>query len=349
MASITESKTKISGILISFGLLATVGLVDYATGYKLTFFLFYLLPILFALKRVGQAFAFVVSVMSIVVWLLANMAAGEQYDDMLTPAWNMGIRLAVFLLIIILISARDELQLLVRQRTERLEREIQERVRLEKELLEAGEREQRRIGHDLHDSLGQHLTATALAGKVLAKKLTDKSVAEATAADRLVALVEEAIELTRKLARSLHPIELEANGLADALQNLAANISKAFNVSCRFENSGTAVATTPESSTHLYRIAQEAVSNAIRHGHARHVTISLAGSGGQILLTVTDDGTGLSTDARTKKGMGLRIMDYRAGMIGATFDIQNLPAGGTRAVCVLKPNVSATENSPDEN
>jgi len=91
------------------------------------------------------------------------------------------------------------------------------------------------------------------------------------------------------------------------------------------------------------------VSNAIRHGHARHVTISLAGSGEQILLTVTDDGTGLATDARAKKGMGLRIMDYRAGMIGATFDIQNLPAGGTRAVCVLKPNVSATENSPDEN
>jgi len=259
----------------------------------------------------------------------------------------MGIRLAVFLLMIILISARDELQLLVRQRTERLEQEIRERVRLEKELLEAGEREQRRIGHDLHDSLGQHLTATALAGKVLAKKLAEKP--EAAAADRVVAMVEESIELTRKLARSLHPIELEANGLADALQNLAANISKAFNVSCRFENSGTAVVTTPEASTHLYRIAQEAVSNAIRHGHARHVTISLAGSGGQILLTVTDDGTGLSTDARTKKGMGLRIMDYRAGMIGATFDIQNLPAGGTRAVCVLQPNASVTENSPDEN
>jgi hypothetical protein len=342
-------QTKTAGVVGGLVWLAVVGLADFVTGYQLTFFIFYLLPILYVLRRAGQGWAFAMAVASALVWLLVNVAAGERYPDWLTPAWNMGIRLAVFLLIIILISARDELQVLVRQRTERLEQEIQERVRLEKELLEAGEREQRRIGHDLHDSLGQHLTATALAGKVLAKKLTDKSVAESTAADRLVALVEEAIELTRKLARSLHPIELEANGLADALQNLAANISKAFNVSCRFKNSGSTVVTTPEASTHLYRIAQEAVSNAIRHGHARHVTISLAGSGEQILLTVTDDGTGLATDARAKKGMGLRIMDYRAGMIGATFDIQNLPAGGTRAVCVLKPNVSATENSPDEN
>ena len=349
MEKSVQPQTKTAGVVGGLVWLAVVGLADFVTGYQLTFFIFYLLPILYVLRRAGQGWAFAMAVASALMWLFVNVAAGERYLDWLTPAWNMGIRLAVFLLIIILISARDELQLLVRQRTERLEREIQERVRLEKELLEAGEREQRRIGHDLHDSLGQHLTATALAGKVLAKKLTDKSVAEATAADRLVALVEEAIELTRKLARSLHPIELEANGLADALQNLAANISKAFNVSCRFENSGTAVLTTPEASTHLYRIAQEAVSNAIRHGHARHVTISLAGSGGQILLTVTDDGTGLSTEARTKKGMGLRIMDYRAGMIGATFDIQNLPAGGTRAVCVLQPNASATENSPDEN
>ncbi|MEI7534463.1 MAG: sensor histidine kinase [Verrucomicrobiae bacterium] len=347
MEKSVQPQTKTAGVVGGMIWLAVVGLADFVTGYQLTFFIFYLLPILYVLRRAGQGWAFAMALASALVWLLVNVAAGERYLDWLTPAWNMGIRLAVFLLIIILISARDELQLLVRQRTERLEQEIRERVRLEKELLEAGEREQRRIGHDLHDSLGQHLTATALAGKVLAKKLAEKP--EAAAADRVVAMVEESIELTRKLARSLHPIELEANGLADALQNLAANISKAFNVSCRFENSGTAVVTTPEASTHLYRIAQEAVSNAIRHGHARHVTISLAGSGEQILLTVTDDGTGLATDARAKKGMGLRIMDYRAGMIGATFDIQNLPAGGTRAVCVLQPNVSATENSPDEN
>lgn len=342
----TTSKT--SGIVGGLMLLVVVAAADYLTGYELTFFIFYLLPILFVLRGAGQGLAFATAILSAVVWLLVNMAAGEHYDDLLTPIWNMAIRLSVFLLIIILVSSRNELQTLVEQRTEKLQEEIRQRNRLEKELLEAGEREQRRIGHDLHDSLGQQLTATALAGKVLAKKLTDKSAPEFAAADRLVVMIEESIELTRKLARSLHPIELEANGLADALQNLAANISKAFNVSCRFESSSTVILSAPEAGIHLYRIAQEAVSNAIRHGRARNVVISLASSGGKILLTITDDGTGLSPDAHSEKGMGLRIMDYRASMMGGTFDIQNLPAGGTRAVCVLDSSQSNFEDITDE-
>jgi signal transduction histidine kinase len=348
MEKTVRAPSKIAGIFGGLVWLAVVAAADYVTGYRLTFFIFYLLPILYVLRRAGQGLAFALAILSAVVWLLVNMAAGEHYTDWLTPLWNMAIRLSVFLLIIILVSARNELQMLVRQRTEKLQDEIRQRNRLEKELLEAGEREQRRIGHDLHDCLGQHLTATALAGKVLAKKLTDKSVAEADAAGRLVVMIEDSIELTRKLARSLHPIELEANGLADALQNLAANISKAFNVTCRFENSGDVILNSSEAGTHLYRIAQEAVSNAIRHGRARNVVIVLAGSGKKIMLSVTDDGAGLSADARAKRGMGLRIMDYRAGMIGATFDIQNLPAGGTRAVCVLDSGQPDIGNIADE-
>jgi signal transduction histidine kinase len=277
------------------------------------------------------------------------MAAGEQYSDLLTPIWNTGIRLSVYLLVIILFSARDHLQKLVVQRTESLRQEIRERSRLEKELLEIAEAEQRRIGHDLHDSLGQHLTATALAGKVLAKKLASKSPVEPALADRVVAMVEEAIELTRNMARTLHPIELGANGLVDALQNLAANTSKAFNVSCRLQHSGAVVLNDPKAGIHLYRIAQEAASNAIRHGRARHLVISLDATSESLMLTVTDDGTGLPADARTKKGMGLRIMNYRAGMIGATFDIQNLPGGGARAVCILNPSLPVTENYAAEN
>ena len=227
MGSRTKLQTKIAGALGGMALLAMVGYGDYVTGYELTFFLFYLLPILFVQRHVGQGFAFVMAMLSALVWLFVNMAAGEHYPDLLTPIWNTGIRLSVYLLVIILFSARDHLQKLVVQRTESLRQEIRERSRLEKELLEIAEAEQRRIGHDLHDSLGQHLTATALAGKVLAKKLASKSPVEPALADRVVAMVEEAIELTRNMARTLHPIELGANGLVDALQNLAANTSKA--------------------------------------------------------------------------------------------------------------------------
>jgi signal transduction histidine kinase len=349
MGSHSKTQTKIAGILGGLVLLAVIGFGDYITGYKLTFMVFYLLPILFVLRHVGQSFAFVMAVMAVLSWLFTNMAAGERYTDLVTPVWNTAVGLSVFILMIILLSARDNLRVLVEQRTEKLREEIQERIRLEKELLAIAEREQRRIGHDLHDSLGQHLTATAMAGKVLAKKLTGKSLVEAEAADRVVGLVEEAIELTRKLARSLHPIEMQANGLTDALQNLAANLSKAFNVSCSFEHSQTGAVPSQETATHLYRIAQEAASNAIRHGHARTIVISLDSTSESFMLAVTDDGAGLPADARNKKGMGLRIMNYRADMIGATFDIQNLPAGGARMVCVLNPSLADTENYAGEN
>ena len=345
MGSPAKPMSKSAALFGGLVLLALVGLADFVTGYQLTFFIFYLLPILYVLRRAGQGFAFAMAVLSVGVWLWVNVAAGERYADILTPVWNGGIRLAAFLLIIVLVSTRAELRVLVAQRTDKLQREILERTRLEKELLEIAEAEQRRIGQDLHDSLGQHLTATALAGKVLAKKLADKSLAEAGAAARVVALTEEAIELTRKLARSLHPVELEANGLADALQQLAVNISQAFNVSCRFAAAGPLEVAEVEARTQLFRIAQEAVSNAIRHGRARNIVISLEGLGTSRLLAVTDDGVGLPADARAKKGLGLRIMDYRARMVGATFDLQNLPAGGTRAVCVLNPVAPSLENN----
>jgi signal transduction histidine kinase len=257
--------------------------------------------------------------------------------------------MSVYVLVVVLFSARNHLKLLVDQQTKKLRQETLERTRLERELLEITESEQRRIGHDLHDSLGQHLTAAAMAGKVLAKKLAGKSTVEPAAADRVVAMVEEAIELTRTLARTLHPIELGADGLENALQNLAANLNKAFNVSCRFRYSGAVVLNDPKTGIHLYRIAQEATNNAIRHGRARNLVISLDATSKNIMLSISDDGIGLPADARAKKGMGLRIMGYRASMIGATFDIQNLPAGGARAVCVMNQPLIQTENNAGEN
>ena len=345
MRSPGQPTPKTASFCFGLLLLAVVGLVDYATGYRVTVLIFYFLPILYVLHRVGTTAAFVMAVLANGVWLLADVAAGDRYTDIWTPIWNAGVRLAIFLLVLILASARKELQILVRQRTEKLEHEMQERSRLEKELLEIAEAEQRRIGQDLHDSLGQHLTATAMAGKLLAKKLADKSPPEAAAAAKLVSLTEEAIELTRKLAHSLHPVELESSGLAGALQQLAANVSQAFNVTCRFESSARVKVADIDVCTQLFRIAQEAISNAIRHGHARNIIISLEGSDEKWLLSVTDDGKGLPDETQRKNGMGLRIMDYRARMIGAVFEIRTLPAGGTRAVCTW--NLDTTPDNHD--
>ncbi|MGA2244725.1 MAG: sensor histidine kinase [Verrucomicrobiota bacterium] len=329
-------RSKTAGALAALLLLGFVGWVDYVTGYDVFCMVFYILPIFIGLRYVGTAFGFTLSILAALVWLWADLAARQQYSGWLIPVWNTCIIMSIFVMAVMLFSSRDYLRTLVEQRTEKLRDEIRERLVLEKQLLEIAEAEQRRIGHDLHDSLGQHLTATAMAGKLLAKKLAAQAaVGPAAAADRVVAMVESAIELTRNLAHSLHPIELGKQGLIEALQSLAGSLSRAFNISCQLEACGPVSLNDPAGNLHLYRIAQEAASNAIRHGHARNVVIGLKQEAGKISLSVTDDGTGLLAESTLKKGMGLRIMQFRAIMIGATFKLENLPGGGARAVCVL--------------
>jgi signal transduction histidine kinase len=238
----------------------------------------------------------------------------------------------------------------VRQRTAALTEEIRERTFLQKKLLETSEREQRRIGYDLHDGLCQHLTGMALAGHVLGQKLADKSSPETAEATRLVELVEEAIELTRTLARDLQPIEIQAGQLLDSFQELSAKITHQSKVVCQFESHLVAPLADVNVATQLYRIAQEAVTNAIRHGKAARVNICLDSADDEIVLTITDDGIGLPDNARTGNGMGLRIMAYRAGMIGATFHIERLSSlTGTRVTCTLATGGGQLENHVKKN
>ena len=326
-------------MVTSLGLVAVVGFVDYITGSAIFFSAFYLIPLALAAWFVGNGFGMVISVLSVAVSLAGDFAAGAQYSSLFVPIWNGAIALMVYLVMVkTLVNLRkshQELEERVRQRTAALTSEIQERTRLEKELLETSEREQRQIGHDLHDNLGQHLTATAFASQVLNEQLENKSLPESSAAKNLVKLVEEAIVLTRTFARGLHPVEVEAEGLMDGFQELARNTSERFKVSCEFECPEPVLLHDAVSSTHLYRIAQEAITNAIKHGKAKHISIGLENINGTIILTVTDGGIGLPENARNSQGMGLRIMAYRANMIGATFNIGRLPESGTRVTCKL--------------
>lgn len=346
--------SKPSLMVTSVGLVAVVGVVDYFTGYAIFFSAFYLIPVALAAWFVGNAFGIAISVLSVVIWLAGDFAAGAQYSSLLIPAWNGAIALTVYLVVVkTLVSLRrshQDLEERVRQRTTALTKEIQERARLEKELLEISERGQRKIGHDLHDSLGQHLTATALASQVLTEQLENKSLPESASAKHLVKLVEEAILLTRTLARGLHPVEVEAEGLMDAFQELARNTSDRFKVSCEFECREPVLLHDATSSTHLYRIAQEAITNAIKHGKAKHIKIGLEKADGVITLTIADDGIGLDENSRAGQGMGLRIMAYRANMIGATFNIERLPESGTRVTCKLPSgNTAAPETHGAKN
>src|SRR3984957_9234970 len=288
-------------------LLAIIGWVDWVTGYELSIFVFYLIPVSLAVWFVGDSFGVITTVLCVIVWVLADWKAGAQYGPFIV-VWNVLIA-AVSLFVVRGLLARlrkskRELEERVRQRTVALTSEINERARLEQELLRISEREQWRIGHDLHDSLGQHLTGTALAGHVLSEKLAEKSLPEAAAADNVVKLVEEAIDLTRTLARGLHPVDLEGENFLDSFNELAANVSERFKIKCRFECSTAAGIRPPEGAIHLYRIAQEAINNAIKHGKAKEIIIRLEKVRGLMTLSVEDDGMGFSERARGGPGMG---------------------------------------------
>ena len=336
-------------ILAGLGFLLVVGAVDYLTGFELYFSVFYLLGIGLATWYVGWKFGSLLSVLSVAVWIAGDLAAGEKYSSPFIPIWNSTILLTFYFVVVFLMarlqSLHRGLEERVRQRTQALTEEIAQRERLEKEILEVSEREQRRIGRDLHDGLCQHLTGTALAGQVLREKLESHLAPEAADAARLVKLVEDGITMARDLARGTYRADMEAQGLAAALRELAANVSQWSKVICVFDHVPPVPMPDGTTAMHFYRIAQEAVSNAVRHGRAKSIVVELARENDRVVLTIEDDGAGLPEGWQKTAGMGTRIMAHRAAMIGADFFVDLNPTGGTFVKCSLPIADSPADNA----
>jgi len=216
-----------------------------------------------------------------------------------------------------------------------LVRDVTDRKRLEKEIIEISSREQQRIGQDLHDGLGQHLTGITFLAKALERKLAAKSMAEAAEAAEIVRLVMQALSQTRNLARGLFPVELERNGLYSALEELVKNVERLYRISCGLRYEVEMQITDNLLATHLFRIAQEAINNSVKHGKARNVELALMANANRCCMTIQDDGLGFAPEARND-GLGLKIMQYRARRIGGSFDIQRLPRGGTLVTVCFK-------------
>jgi signal transduction histidine kinase len=212
-----------------------------------------------------------------------------------------------------------------------------DRRQLEEELLAISSREQRRIGQDLHDGLCQQLVGIEFRNSVLVQQLAKQEEAK-TEAMRIGELIREVTRQARLLAKGLSPVQLDASGLMTALQELTSNMSKLFNISCRFECPQPVFVGDNAVATHLYRIVQEAISNAVKHGQARSVIVRLSGSANQITLRIWNNGAGFSVGASVEGGLGLRIMQYRAEMIGATLKISSSIGKGTTVACTFKMN-----------
>ena len=211
--------------------------------------------------------------------------------------------------------------------------DISSRKLMEKQIAEVSDREQRRIGQDLHDSLCQHLVSIAYAAEHLRDKLERKELAEATQAETIAEMVNEGISQARNLARGLYPVRLEVDGLSSALEEMAANAQARNNVACHFACDEQVLIHDEVAGNNLYRIAQESVTNAVKHGHASNISIGLGAGEDEVTLTIKDDGIGFPETLGSRSGMGLHIMNYRAKMIGAFLDIRRGAGGGTIVIC----------------
>jgi len=213
--------------------------------------------------------------------------------------------------------------------------DITERKSLEEAILKISSNEQIRIAQDLHDGLGQHLTGIAFMSKVLEQKLADKSLPEAAEAAKIVKMVNQAIENTRQLASGLHPVAAEPLGLMSALRKWANEVEELFQIRCAFLCSKPLAIPDSNLATHLYRIAQEAVHNAIRHGKSQNIEVVLSGKNDRGTLTIRDDGKGFQKQPETQPGVGLSIMNYRADMVGGSLKIQPNEDRGITVTCVF--------------
>ena len=208
-------------------------------------------------------------------------------------------------------------------------RDLSETRRLEQEILRISDEERRSIGQDLHDGLGQMLTGMALISQSLARRLAAQGRPEARELEELTELIRQADRQARTLARGLIPVELEANGLQAALYRLTRQTEALFGIRCRFEAEKDVPVADNMVATHLYRIAQEALNNAVRHGRAQTITVTLAADDEALHLWVRDDGVGIPEKLPETSGMGLRIMHYRARLLGGHLEVRRRKEGGT--------------------
>lgn len=210
-----------------------------------------------------------------------------------------------------------------------------ERARVERQLIDVTEREQRRIGRDLHDGLGQHLTALEMMNHALLEQLRHKAPALETQAQEISRHIRQVITQARQLSHGLCPVSLTADGLMIALQELADFSGNSGRPRCEFICPQPVQLADLNVATQLYRIAQEAVANAVRHAGAKQVRIRLTRSGARLELTVEDDGNGLPVGFDGRHGLGLSTMHYRARLIGANLDMASVPDDGVRLCCTL--------------
>jgi signal transduction histidine kinase len=309
-----------------------VGFFDLMSGYEVSLSILYGVPIFVVAWAISKQSGILLSLICGLVWWWASVQGGRPYLSNWMEVWETFVRLSFFLSVAIGAAS------LKRERDAAAARIclLEHSQRLESQIIEISEREQRRIGRDLHDGLCQYQAAMACAAASLQGDLLRKALPEEAArAGELARLLQEAIGQTRTLARGLVPVQMEEAGLVSALEELARSVTALHSVQCQFEVHGEPAVFDNAAATHLYRIAQEAINNATRHGGARNIEVSLGGVDAKKVLSIRDDGAGISRTRGRGSGLGLSIMNYRAKIVGGSLQIEEPTEGGTRVCCIV--------------
>jgi len=219
--------------------------------------------------------------------------------------------------------------------TSSIARDISRRKRLESEIVKISEREQQHIARDLHEGLGQQLAGISCMSNTLKEKLTARRATESADAAKISHLLDVTVAQSRDLAHGLQPVPPEPNGLIFVLDGLATRVTELFKVACHFDCPHPVLIEDNATATHLYRIAQEAVTNAIRHGRAQRIDIELSSAPEQLTLAVRNDGVRFRQKRRRRRGMGLGIMNYRAGKMGGTLVVRPGEQHATEVICIV--------------
>jgi signal transduction histidine kinase len=311
-----------------------IGLADYLTGYEISFFIFYGIPIFVTAWCCDKKLSILTALLAGIIWWWADLQAGHPYLDNWHEGWETIVRLGFFIFTAIGSSALKEQRSVVEARLALLEHT----QRLEHEIIAISEREQRRIGQDLHDGLCQFLAGIGCAAASLRGDLDKLNLPiEAGIANELATLLQDAVVQTRNLARGLVPLKIDEVGLASALEELTISVSRLTGTQCVFESSASRITLDDVAAMHLYRITQEAINNAMKHGKARQIAVSLGGIGRTLTLRIADNGTGIAASPGTSRGMGLNIMKYRARLAGGELRVEPGADSGTIVCCQISP------------
>ena len=318
-------------VLEALTLLAVIGLIDYRTGWEWSLFAPYALPIVIATWGIGFRTGIVFSFLCAFTYMASDLGSNPYHT-------SYGFAIAVisrwfyFMILVVALAALKSRRELDRQRIQSLEQLCE----LERQILQTSEREQQRIGRDLHDGLGPHLAAIGYAANCLASELQQRNSCEAAQAQEICTLARDAVSNARDLAHGLFPTHLDGLGLSIALAELARNASAQTGLPVSFYGMGEPKVADSETGIHLYRIAQESLSNAVKHSGAAKITIALnMASSGALRLTVADDGKGMKLPIRGSRGMGLHSMNYRANSLRGKLKIDSKPGEGTIVSCEI--------------